>query len=94
MAAATYLSHRDIPFRTAHEIVGNAVRLALETNRELNALTLDELQQLSPAFQPDIYAALTLEATLDCHNVPGGTARHQVAQALTAAHQRLNFSGK
>ncbi len=89
MAAATYLSHRGIPFRTAHEIVGNAVRLALETNRELNDLYLDELKQLSPAFEQDIYAALTLEATLDCHNVPGGTARPQVAQALTTARQRL-----
>ena len=90
MAAATYLSHRGVPFRTAHEIVGNAVRLALETNRELNALNLPELQTLSPAFADDFYAAITLEATLDCHDVPGGTARHRVAQALTMARNGLD----
>src|SRR5205085_11351778 len=33
MAAATYLSNKGVPFRKAHEIVGNAVRLGLETGR-------------------------------------------------------------
>ena len=89
MAAATYLSNRGVPFRKAHEIIGNAVRLGLETNRELNALTLAELQQLSPAFAEDFFAAITLEATLDCHDVPGGTNRRRVAQALAAARTRL-----
>ena len=89
MAAATYLSNRGIPFRKAHEIIGNAVRLGLESNRELNALTLEELQQLSPAFKQDFFNAITLEATLDCHDVIGGTARHRVAQALKEAKLRL-----
>ncbi len=40
MAAATYLSNKGVPFRKAHEIIGNAVRLGLESGRELNALTL------------------------------------------------------
>ncbi len=44
MAAATYLSNKGVPFRKAHEIIGNAVRLGLETGRELDALTLAELQ--------------------------------------------------
>ena len=89
MAAATYLSNKGVPFRKAHEIIGNAVRLGLETTRELGALTLAELQQLSPAFAEDFYAAITLEATLDCHDVIGGTARHRVTDAVQAAKQRL-----
>ena len=90
MAAATYLSNRGIPFRKAHEIIGNAVRLGLETNRELNALTLEELKELSSAFEQDFFTAITLEATLDCHDVLGGTARHRVAQALAEARARLS----
>ena len=89
MAAATYLSHRGVPFRKAHEIIGNAVRLGLESGRELNALTLAELQQLSPAFAEDFFAAITLEATLDCHDVAGGTNRRRVAHALAEARTRL-----
>jgi argininosuccinate lyase len=89
MAAATYLSNKGVPFRKAHEIIGNAVRLGLESNRELGALTLTELQQLSPAFAEDFYAAITLEATLDCHDVIGGTARHRVTEAVQAAKKRV-----
>ena len=37
MAAATYLSSKGVPFRKAHEIIGNAVRLGLESGRELHA---------------------------------------------------------
>ncbi len=85
MAAATYLSNKGVPFRKAHEIIGNAVRFALDTHRELNDLTLDELRTLSEAFEKDFFAAITLEATLDCHDVLGGTARTRVAAALTTA---------
>ena len=38
MAAATYLSNKGVPFRKAHEHIGNAVRLGLETNRELQGI--------------------------------------------------------
>ena len=89
MAAATYLSNKGVPFRKAHEIIGNAVRLGLESNRELQQLTLAELQPLSPAFAEDFYAAITLKATLDCHDVIGGTSRARVAEALAAAKHRI-----
>jgi argininosuccinate lyase len=89
MAAATYLTDKGIPFRKAHEHIGNAVRLGLETNRELNQLTLPELQAICPGFAEDFFAAITLEATLDCHDVIGGTARHRVSIALQDARQRI-----
>ena len=89
MAGATYLTHRGIPFRTAHEIIGRAVRLGLESGRELNDLTLDELQSLSPEFGPDFFDSITLRATLDCHDVLGGTATTRVHAALAEARTRI-----
>jgi argininosuccinate lyase len=89
MAAATYLSNKGVPFRKAHEIIGNAVRLGLETGRELNHLKLEELRSLSQVFAEDFFDAITLEATLDCHDVVGGTARARVASAVAAAKARL-----
>jgi argininosuccinate lyase len=89
MAAATYLSNKGVPFRKAHEVVGNAVRMGLETGRELNHLKLEELRTLSDAFADDFFDAITLEATLDCHDVVGGTARARVASAVAAAKARL-----
>jgi argininosuccinate lyase len=89
MAAATYLVHKGVPFRTAHEQIGHAVRFAIEKGVELNDLTLDELRAFGPKFAEDFFAAVTLNATLDCHNVIGGTARVRVQEALTAATQRI-----
>ncbi len=89
MAAATYLSNKGVPFRKAHEKIGNAVRFALETGRELGELTLAELNQFGPEFSKDFYESITLGATLDCHDVVGGTARHRIRQALADARERL-----
>jgi argininosuccinate lyase len=89
MAAATYLVHKGVPFRTAHEKIGNAVRFALGKGVELNGLTLDELRQFGSEFGEDFFAAITLESTLDCHDVVGGTARARVREALADATSRI-----
>jgi argininosuccinate lyase len=88
MAAATYLTHKGVPFRKAHEIIGNAVRFALEKGSELNALSSEDLLQFSPEFSADFHQAISLQATIDCHDVVGGTATVRVQQALAAAQQR------
>jgi argininosuccinate lyase len=89
MAAATYLVHKGVPFRTAHEKIGNAVRFALEKGVELGDLSLDELRHFGEEFGADFYPAVSLTATLDCHDVTGGTARERVHQALSAASERI-----
>jgi len=95
MAAATYLVHKGVPFRTAHEKIGNAVRYALAKAAEigkgveLGDLKLDELRQFGAEFAEDFYAAVTLDATLDCHDVIGGTARARVREALDNAAARI-----
>jgi argininosuccinate lyase len=93
MAAATYLVHKGVPFRRAHEKIGHAVRYALESRRERNQLSLAELRQFGEEFDEDFFPAVTLEATLDCHDVPGGTARGRVAAAIEAAAARLRSLG-
>jgi argininosuccinate lyase len=90
MAAATYLVHKGVPFRTAHEKIGNAVRFAIEKGAELGELSLDELRQFSEEFAEDFYAAVTIGATLDCHDVIGGTARERVRKALADASARID----
>ena len=89
MAAATYLVHKGVPFRTAHEKVGNAVRYAIGKGVELGNLTLVELREFGSEFDKDFYSAITLSATLDCHDVIGGTARERVRKALISASERI-----
>lgn len=89
MAAATYLVHKGVPFRKAHEKVGNAVRYCLDKECELGDLTLYELQKFGEEFGEDFFAAVTLQATLDCHDVIGGTARARVRQAVESTESRI-----
>jgi argininosuccinate lyase len=89
MAAATYLSRKGIPFRSAHEIVGKAVTFCLERGCELGDLSLEQLRQFSPEFDQDFYSAITLEAVLACHDVIGGTAPARVQSALKTLQQRI-----
>src|ERR1700744_1354231 len=89
MAAATYLSNKGVPFRKAHETVGNAVRLGLDKNLELNALPLADLKQLSENFEPDFFANISLRRPVDCHDVPGGTALNHVMLAINEARTRV-----
>ena len=90
MAAATYLVHKGVPFRKAHEKVGSAVRYCLDKECELGDLTLYELRQFGEEFEEDFFAAITLQATLDCHDVIGGTARARVRAALADAQTRVH----
>jgi argininosuccinate lyase len=89
MAAATYLVHKGVPFRTAHEKIGNAVRFAIDKGVELGDLSLAELRQFGTEFDDDFFAAITVLATLDCHDVIGGTARERVRKHLQALRERL-----
>ena len=85
MAAATYLVGKGVAFRVAHEKIGNAVRYALEKGVELGELSLEELRQFGAEFEEDFFAAVELMATVDCHDVVGGTARGRVKTAIATA---------
>ncbi len=87
MAAATYLVHKGVPFRSAHEKVGRAVRYAIEKGVELEGLTIAQLRQFGREFGEDFYPAIALDATLDCHDVIGGTAHERVRKALDRASE-------
>jgi argininosuccinate lyase len=89
MAAATYLVHKGVPFRKAHEKVGNAVRYCVDKECELSDLTVYELRKFGEEFDDDFFAAIGIQATLDCHNVIGGTARARVHAALAETEARI-----
>jgi argininosuccinate lyase len=57
--------------------------------KELGQLSLEELRQFGSEFDSDFFAAVSLEETLDCHNVTGGTARERVRFALEDASTRI-----
>lgn len=86
---ADYLAKKGVPFREAHEVVGKAVFYCLQHRKNLEALTLDEYQALSPAFAEDIYAAIGVEYCAAARKVRGGPAPEAVQQAIGVAKARL-----
>ncbi len=86
---ADYLVGKGIPFRDAHEIVGLAVRLGTETNRDLSDLSLEELQGFSQDITDDVFTVLTLEGSVAARDHIGGTAPNQVRQAVADAKTYL-----
>lgn len=88
---ADYLVRKGLAFRDAHEIVGKAVRLGLESNRDLSELTLDELNQFSPLIGEDVFTILSLEGSVRLRDHLGGTAPQRVNEAIRQAKQLLNL---
>ena len=86
---ADYLVRKGIPFREAHEIVGKIVVKAIELGKEINQLSISELQAYSNLIDEDVFAVLTLESTLASKNCTGGTSPSQVNKAIAVA--RKNF---
>jgi argininosuccinate lyase len=86
---ADHLVRKGLPFRDAHEAVARAVRIASDSGRMLDELTLDELRSLSPVLGPDAYASLTLEGSVQARSHVGGTAPARVRQAIAEARARL-----
>ena len=86
---ADYLVRKGVPFRDAHEAVGRAVRAAVDTDRDLAQMTLDELRAFSPAIENDVFEVLSLEGSVAARNHPGGTAPARVRAAAAAARERL-----
>ncbi|MEZ5536763.1 MAG: argininosuccinate lyase [Thiolinea sp.] len=86
---ADYLVVKGLPFRDAHEVVGSAVALGVETERDLSEMSLEELQQFSDIIEADVFEVLTLEGSVAARNHLGGTAPQQVRQQVSVARRLL-----
>jgi argininosuccinate lyase len=86
---ADYLVRKGMPFREAHETVGQIVIRAIEQEVELQELSLDELRSLSALIKTDVFDALSLEKTLETKTQTGGTSPARVSEALAVARKSL-----
>lgn len=87
---ADYLASKDVPFREAYNLVGKVVKTSLAAGKLLKDLTLEEWQQLHPAFEADIYNAIAPKQVVSARNSHGGTGFAQVEQAIAKAKSLLN----
>ncbi|OFV71275.1 argininosuccinate lyase [Acetobacterium wieringae] len=87
--AADWLVKHGIAFRDAHEIIGKLVFFALEQQKSLDELTLDEYRSISPVFDESIFSAIDLNVCVNQRNIIGGPAEEQVRKAIALNHQWL-----
>lgn len=87
---ADYLVGKGIPFRQAHEIVGQAVLHCINQQKMLLDLSLDEYRQFSEKIDSDVFAALDIERVVDARDVYGGPARGQVEQVIAERKAQID----
>jgi argininosuccinate lyase len=87
---ADYLVAKGIPFRTAHDISGQAVVMAISKGKALEDLSIAELQTINDKIEDDVYPTLELESVLNKRNVLGGTNKELVTKALYVELEKLD----
>jgi argininosuccinate lyase len=83
--AADYLVKKGLPFRSAHEVVGRLVLYCEQHRQAIDALPLDILKTMSPLFEDDVYAAVSLNACVSGRKVYGGPAKESMLAHMEKA---------
>ena len=89
--AADYLVKKGMPFREAHSVIGQMVFYAIEKNKSLDELTLEELKNFSDVIDGDFYEAISLKTCVNDRKVIGGPAVETVKAAISAMTSQLEI---
>ncbi|MGA1862105.1 argininosuccinate lyase [Deferribacter thermophilus] len=87
---ADYLVRKGIPFRDAHFIVGQTVKYAIEKNKKLDELTIEELKGFCDKIENDVYDFINVENAAKNKNSYGGTGIESVKVQIENAKKYLN----
>ena len=79
--AADYLVGKGVPFRDAHGIIGRLVLYCIDKNCSIEDLSIEELKEISPVFEEDVYGAVSLKTCVEKRltiGAPGPKAMQEV----------------
>ncbi|MEX5300104.1 argininosuccinate lyase [Kocuria sp. CPCC 205292] len=79
---AEWLVRQGVPFRDAHEIAGDAVRVCEQRGIELWDLSDEDFAAISARLTPGVREVLTVEGSLASRSAQGGTAPSAVAAQI------------
>ena len=88
--AADYLVVHGIPFRDAHGVIGRLVLYCIDKKCALDDLSLDEFKQFSPAFEKDIYEAISLKTCVEKRNTIGAPGPNAMTRMIQHCEEVLN----
>ena len=77
-----------MPFRDAHHVTGELVRLAEEKNCDLAELSLADMRAVEPGITEDVFSVLGIDESVASRSSFGGTAPDNVRRAAASARER------
>lgn len=86
---AEWLVRQGVPFRVAHELAGEAVRVAESRGVELWDLTDEEYATISEHLTPEVRSVLSTEGSLNSRSSQGGTGPEAVQAQLAEFKRQL-----
>ncbi|MED1861948.1 argininosuccinate lyase [Fictibacillus nanhaiensis] len=89
---ADYLAKKGIPFREAHELVGQMVLHCIQNSCYLLDVSLEEYQEWCPLVENDLFDALSPITAVERRNSEGGTGFEAVRQQIKVAQTKMAVS--
>jgi argininosuccinate lyase len=86
---ADYLATKGIPFRQAHEIVGELVLKGIQTGTSLGEIPLADYQKINPQIDETVYECLKPKVAVERRQSEGGTGFAQVRHQIKVAKSIL-----
>ena len=90
--AADYLVGKGVPFRDAHGIVGRIVLYCIDKQCAIDDLSLEELRDFSPAFDEDVYDAISLKTCVDKRLTVGAPGKAAMENEIESCIEYLKNS--
>ena len=87
---ADYLVKKGLPFREAYKITGTIVAYAIDNDKTLDMISLDEYKQYSDLFDEDIFKAINLINCVKLRTSFGGPAPEVVRKHIELIKEKLS----
>ncbi len=87
--AADYLVGKGVPFRDAHGIIGQLVLICIERGISMDDLPLEDYRKVCPAFDDDIYEAISLETCVKKRLTKGAPGHEAMLDEIKICEEYL-----
>ncbi|USQ75018.1 argininosuccinate lyase [Ornithinimicrobium cryptoxanthini] len=86
---AEWLVREGVPFRVAHEVAGECVRVCEQRGIGLDELSDDDLADISEHLTPQVRTVLTVAGSIASRDARGGTAAPRVSEQRTHLRKQI-----
>lgn len=87
--AADYLVNHGVPFRDAHGIIGRLVLYCIDKQTSIDKLSLEELKEISPVFEEDIFDAVSLKTCVEKRLTMGAPGPEMMKEVIRMEKEYL-----